>query len=433
VNCVKQAVEEGEKTDSFVRVFTLGVGASVSHYLIESVARAGRGYAQLVVTGEPMETKVVNMLKAALIPTIKNLHVSWTGGDAVVDDTVKPIQKPVNLFDEADVLPPPPPPFEVVTPIQQAPFRLPAFSRGVRFTVYAILSSETRVPEKLVVEGTATGGQPVYIEADVVSISSAGTMLHTLAARALVRDLEEGASYIHALGGTGPTNTDAQMLKRLGVKLLRDGEDYSGRQLSDKVVADLSKEKIVELALKYNLSTKYTSWVAVDRSMKTRNMIRDPVGVIALDSSGVSTAKPYIPHVDTGASEKPAPSAAQSPAVVSASRARLRSILQHQRFDGVFPLVPEIAALLSTTVAALKATLGEFRKGRGSGLQLSEPEWETLWATCLAVQLVKKQLPDLQGEWDLVVEKAEKRVAAMVKSADKVAAIQQAASEVVKP
>lgn len=110
--------------------------------------------------------------------------------------------------------------------------------------------------------------------------------------------------------------------------------------------------------------------------------------------------------------------------------ARLHSLLQHQQFNGLFPLVPEIAALFSTTVKELQAKLGEVRKE--PELQLSEPDWETLWATCLAVEFLRKQLPDLQEEWELVVEKAEKRVAAMAKSAAGVAALQRAASEVMK-
>lgn len=109
--------------------------------------------------------------------------------------------------------------------------------------------------------------------------------------------------------------------------------------------------------------------------------------------------------------------------------ARLHSLLQHQQFDGSFPLIPAIAALISSTVDELKAKLGEVRKDHQ--VPLLEAEWETLWATCLAVEYLKQQLPDLQEEWELVVEKAVKRAAAMVKSAEGVvAAIQQAASEV---
>ena len=60
------AVANTEQTLHFVRahaararVFSLGVGASVSHHLVEGLARAGRGTAQFVEEGERMQGKVV--------------------------------------------------------------------------------------------------------------------------------------------------------------------------------------------------------------------------------------------------------------------------------------------------------------------------------------------------------------------------------------
>src|SRR5215213_5332121 len=50
--------EERKKDD--LRLFSLGIGDSVSHNLVESVARAGKGYA------ERMDKKVIGMLKNAL-------------------------------------------------------------------------------------------------------------------------------------------------------------------------------------------------------------------------------------------------------------------------------------------------------------------------------------------------------------------------------
>ena len=55
------------------------------------------------------------------------------------------------------------------------------------------------------------------------------------------------------------------MLKRLGVHVVKEGKKWhKSLPLSDKVVSELAKQKILELALKYHLSTKYTSWVAIN-------------------------------------------------------------------------------------------------------------------------------------------------------------------------
>ena len=56
-----------------LRVFTLGIGSQVSSALIEGVARAGKGFAQMVIAGETMDKKVVRMLKGALSPHISGL------------------------------------------------------------------------------------------------------------------------------------------------------------------------------------------------------------------------------------------------------------------------------------------------------------------------------------------------------------------------
>jgi len=105
---------------------------------------------------------------------------------------------------------------------------------------------------------------------------------------------------------------------------------------------------------------------------------------------------------------------------------RLYCLLQHQAFDGSFPLVPDIAALFSSTVEDLNVKLGEICKQ--SAATLSKLEWEAVWATCLAVEFMRRDLAELQDEWELVVEKAERRVETMVKNAHDVAAVKEAAA-----
>ncbi len=55
-----------------IRVFSLGIGGSVSSSLIEGVARAGKGFAQMVGEGEKFENKVVRMMKGALFPHVSD-------------------------------------------------------------------------------------------------------------------------------------------------------------------------------------------------------------------------------------------------------------------------------------------------------------------------------------------------------------------------
>lgn len=46
----------------YVRVFPIGIGGGVSSALIEGVARAGRGFAQMVTDGEKLDSKIVRMV-----------------------------------------------------------------------------------------------------------------------------------------------------------------------------------------------------------------------------------------------------------------------------------------------------------------------------------------------------------------------------------
>ena len=48
------------------RVFTIGVGESVSHMLVDGIARTGSGSAEYVSGGERLQPKVMRQLKAAL-------------------------------------------------------------------------------------------------------------------------------------------------------------------------------------------------------------------------------------------------------------------------------------------------------------------------------------------------------------------------------
>jgi hypothetical protein len=45
-----------------VRVFPIGIGGGVSTALIEGIARAGRGFAQMVTDNEKLDSKIVRMV-----------------------------------------------------------------------------------------------------------------------------------------------------------------------------------------------------------------------------------------------------------------------------------------------------------------------------------------------------------------------------------
>ncbi|KAJ3078012.1 hypothetical protein HK102_004801, partial [Quaeritorhiza haematococci] len=183
-------------------------------------------------------------------------------------DDSKP-EPAISLFSEdPNPIPPPaspvPPLPEFPRDFQEAPYKVPPLYPGSRFVVYCIIKnsllprSNNGVPEHVLIQGHTPDGLvelkvPVKLLANPFSMTSSpnnihpdldmsSRVLHTLAARKLIQDLEEETSYIHALLKkkpsllTHPTHT----------------------------VQSVVKAEIVRLAIEFNLASKFTSFVAVD-------------------------------------------------------------------------------------------------------------------------------------------------------------------------
>lgn len=264
-----------------IRVFTLGIGSAVSHALIEGVAAAGNGFSQSVGDNEKMNSKVVRMLKASLMPHINDymLEVKYASDAADTDDDFEIVEKVMDgmtldvrehekeeapkkatsLFDEAadpDVdmadasldtsaggkyshVPPVPEP-----KFLQAPFNIPALFPFNRTSVYLLLSPETaqKQPKSVVLRGTSAHG-PVELEIPVTVLAEKSETIHQLAARKAVKELEEGRGWIyHAKNAAG------SLLK----------EQYPGR------FNDMVEREAVRLGVTYQVGGKWCSFVAVE-------------------------------------------------------------------------------------------------------------------------------------------------------------------------
>lgn len=236
------AAEEGK-----VRFFSLGVGASVSHLLVEGISRAGKGYSQLVGDGENMQKKVMRMLKAALTPHVNDWNVDWEGKAAQLaefsDSQAKPdaaVVKPaISLFDQASTPDDPPAaePLAAVNrpPILQAPSSIPPLFAFTRTTVYYILSTSP-TPTTITLCGSAHDTntntiQPLSLSLPVTLITSPFTCrgLYSLAGRKILQDLEEfRCSYL-------PKDAHPAQIEAEGARL----------------------------GVQFNLASKWTSFVAV--------------------------------------------------------------------------------------------------------------------------------------------------------------------------
>jgi hypothetical protein len=80
-----------------IRVFPIGIGGGVSSALIEGVARAGKGFAQMVGNNEKLDGKMVRMLKGALTPHIKDYQLEVKYEDDTVDSVAESLRLKLNL------------------------------------------------------------------------------------------------------------------------------------------------------------------------------------------------------------------------------------------------------------------------------------------------------------------------------------------------
>ncbi|KAF5658477.1 hypothetical protein FCIRC_12882 [Fusarium circinatum] len=265
------------------RVFSLGIGAGASTSLIEGIARAGNGFAQTVADDEKMDKKVVRMLRGALFPHISDysLEIKYDKADSSTKDDFELIEKvvdalkidtvqeektkevegpkkPISLFDASanddddtemadapdvdskfDHLPTVPSPRYL-----QTPGTIPPLFPFNRTTVYVLLSDDTpsQQPKSVILRGTSSHG-PLELEIPVTVVAEKDSVIHQLAARKEVKELEEGRGWLkHAKDSDG--------------KLLT--EKYDGH------FSDMVEREAVRLGVKYQVGGKWCSFVAVE-------------------------------------------------------------------------------------------------------------------------------------------------------------------------
>ena len=279
--------EEIKVKKQSTRVFTLGIGTGVSHALIEGVARAGNGFSQAVEENEKLDSKVVRMLKAGLSPHVTDysLEVKYhekaesnedfeivekvahtfqvrlkDGGEVKPSEPRSSVRKstnPISLFDtSADPdateennsdttgesrhahLP------RIIAPkLLQAPHQIPPLFPFSRTSVYLLMSPETaeKTPKSVILRGTAPEG-PLELEMPVEDVGK-GQLIHQLAARKAVQELEEGRGWL------SEATADDQLLR----------DKYQGRY------SDMVEREAVRLGVQFQVGGKWSSFIAVEK------------------------------------------------------------------------------------------------------------------------------------------------------------------------
>lgn len=331
------------------RVFTFGIGAGASHHLVRGMARAGGGAAEFIYPGERIESKVLRQLGKAMAPALSNVEVDWGLLDA-----------------------------------KQAPHYVPPVFAGGRVLIYGFLADGRAGEVNLRAVGP---GGPLSFSVPVdPGIGARGDLIATLAARAMIRDLEEGSSALH---------------NRRGSLQERGREDYV-------------RKEIVQLGVAYGLCSHETSFVAVEkRDTPLDGELRLRRVPVTLTQGWGGTDERVMTSMADVLFCAAAPVAAEARSlgiayaksiapdrVEEAYEPTLTRLIALQRADGSWELTKELAEILGRRLKELEAAVPQATGDR--------EEAGRAWATALALASIESGFSAWRLECALLKKKAGK-------------------------
>jgi Ca-activated chloride channel family protein len=350
------------------RIFTFGIGAGASHHLVRGLARTGGGTAEFISPGERIEPKVLRQVARLLSPALTNVRVEWNCAS-----------------------------------VTQAPTTVPPVFANGRLTLYGFVKGN--LPSSVRLTATSPSG-PLTFDVPIPEASTSTRTVATLAARARIRELEEGTEWLSARGS-------------------------QQRERKAQARSNTARDEIIALSIRYGLISRETSFVAVERretpvvgevqlrripiALTTgwggvREMVQPAVLLRMQDdrqiapgmampsispSRAMAKVGEWVGRAMPGArSSRPLPPAPIHPGVTDTQR-----LIVLQRADGTWDLTPQFASLIGRNYDELRRALDVNRTP-------ASEDQKRAWATALAIAWLERNAMDQQDEWRMLADKA---------------------------
>ncbi|KAG1794931.1 hypothetical protein EV424DRAFT_1547817 [Suillus variegatus] len=228
---VVSAAVDSCRPNAPLKLYTLWIGEHVASAACERLARSSGGECFLAVEAEDMIRKCARLLTAGRTGVIESVVVDWHGSGNPPAINFLPSNYCHSLPPSHVVQP------EPLSPIQQVPHRITKIFPEMRLNIFAISTFRSIPPEvrlRVKVEGLARVLELV-VPVTVVKqpFEDETPLFHTLAAQELIKHLAEG-----------------------GIPL--------PRPVAPTTNEEVRKTAIVQLGLKYQLASQYTSFVTIE-------------------------------------------------------------------------------------------------------------------------------------------------------------------------
>ncbi|KAI3339633.1 von Willebrand factor type A domain-containing protein [Ustulina deusta] len=408
-----------ETSNGAIRFFSLGLGAHVSHALVEGIAKQGGGYSEVIPRAHKggWEERVVAILKAALTVHVHDLALELGG--------LKATTSPADL--------------RSLNPFQA-------------HRIFLLLERGTTPENGSIALTFISDGKPTTVNTSIIQLEKPSTFIHSLAARALLDDLER------AISSSAPYQPEACLgtergeagLSRLAESIAckyilpskwtslflleKDDEALAGEAASstvNKFAIPLDEDGFLQKRCGVDLfspwkrckevvspetetqsprkvrAAKCAAKCASKRASKRASKHASPPASPGPDYLGV-TDSDHFPNIPNR-SQCYSPFSGITHAKLDAEKEFVSIILSHQAFDGsigseVLNELPEVARDIIST---LKNWLCE-------KMNLEDPVLNLVANTALIVEILERDYKDYKDLWIMIREKAHEYIGLQV-------------------